>query len=466
MKTELNSLSNFENDDTVYIIQNDYGIYPYNKFRQIWEYLIFFVSFVCLWDIPFEILINPNRSSLYIIVMVFIDFLYFIDIIIVQRTGIIQNGVMKMDRKTILRNIPKVKRCIYYLSPWPYYLIGWMIGNDNVFFALLLLKLLRMYRLHEAMNTITDTLIYMNMISKMFNLFCKMFTIMHFSACIFWYTGFLEIPNKSWLVEANIIGKPRGIQYFHSLYYITTTTLTIGYGDLHPYTFKEVCVVILIEAVGVFYYNYVVSNMVSVVADPSRNYFLRKYERIFSAFKNYEISDETTEELMRYYEYVWERDHDRQDFYETASKMPEGLQKKLAIALHQDVFNKLDVFRNADIDILKEIAITLKPRIFTPGDILVKAGRVSNKMFFVSEGSVDLMNYDGEIIRSFTGNSTGNVFGESSIISGQKELYYVVARTYVEAFELSKEDFDEIALMCPRIQINIAIAKANHDIYS
>ena len=233
MKTELYSLSQFENDDKIYKIQEEYGIYPYDNFRRIWEYLIFFVSFVCLWDIPFEILINPNRPIWYIVIMLIIDVLYFIDIIIVKRTGIIQNGVMKMDKVTILKSIPKSKLFIYYLSPWPFYLIGWALDNDYLFFGLLLLKLLRMVRLHESMNTITDTLIYMNLVSKMFTLFCKMFSIMHFSACIFWFTGFLEIPHRSWLVEANIIDKPRVIQYFHSLYYIATTTLTIEIGRAH-----------------------------------------------------------------------------------------------------------------------------------------------------------------------------------------------------------------------------------------
>jgi hypothetical protein len=81
------------------------------------------------------------------------------------------------------------------------------------------------------------------------------------------------------------------------------------------------------------------------------------------------------EELLKYYEYVWERDRDRADFYETAAKMPAGLQKRLALALHQDVFTKLGILREAEPDALEKIAMSLRPRIFTPGDFLIKAGR-------------------------------------------------------------------------------------------
>jgi hypothetical protein len=285
----------------------------------------------------------------------------------------------------------------------------------------------------------------------MMTLFCGLFTIAHYCACAFWYTGYSEIPNRSWLIEAKIISKPKAIQYFHTLYYITTTILTIGYGDLHPYTFKEVCVVIGVEAVGVFFYNFLVSHMVSIVADPSRNRFLTKFRRVFNAFKWRGVSHESLDELLKYYEYVWERDRDRSDFYETAGRMPQGLQKKLALALHVDVFTKVETLRGASEDALERVAMALRPRIFTPGDFLIKAGRVSGRMFFVTEGKVGVLNRNGAIISTFDG-ANGVVLGEASVLNGVEEQASAVAETYVEAFELMKEDFDDIVVAHPEVQ--------------
>ena len=441
-------------------VNENYGIYPYHPLRRFWEYLMYFLSIIVLWQIPFEWAFNFNKTFLWILPALIIDVFFLADIFIVQRTGVLQYGVIKLDKQSIEQTIPHWRLIIYWLSPWPYYLIGFFIKNNLLYNILILLKLLRLIRLYDANKVIKNTLVYISPISKMATLFTTLLTIVHFCACIFWYTGHAEIPGKSWLIETGIVEKPMIIQYFHTVYYITTTILTIGYGDLHPYSFPEICVVICVEAVGVFFYNFLVSTMVSIVADPSRNSFLSKYQRIYSAFKWRGISDDSMRELLRYYEYVWERDRDRADFFETASKMPEGLQKRLALALHMEVFNKVEAFRDANEEILERVAMALRPRIFTPGDFLIKAGRVSSRMYFVTEGKVDIINTSGSLINVLEG-SNGCVLGEASIINGSEETASAIAETYVEAFELMKEDYDEIAELHPQIQHGLIQSQQN-----
>ncbi|OHT07033.1 cation channel family protein [Tritrichomonas foetus] len=458
---ELPSLTNSIEEQSMITEEKPYGIYPYQIKRRIWEYIMYFLSMTCLWELPFEWFFNIERTIWYILPALIIDVFYLADCFIVMRTGYLQNGVIILDKEHIKGHISKWRLIIYWLSPWPYYLIGWFIGNDVVFRVLVSLKCLRFLRLYDALQIINDTLVYISPISRMISLFCGIFTIAHYCACIFWYTGYFEVPNRSWLDSADIITKPKAIQYFHTLYYITTTILTIGYGDLHPYTFPEVCVVICIEAVGVFFYNYLVSNMVSIVANPTRNSFLTKYHRIYSAFKYRGVSDESMEELLRYYEYVWERDHDRADFYETASKMPEKLQKKLELSLHGEVFTKVEALRGADEDSLEKVAMALRPRIFTPNDFIIKAGRVSGRIFFITEGKVAVINANGQTINTFDG-STGCVFGDVSMLTGAEEVASAIAETYVEAFELLKEDFDRIVEEHPQFQARLAKTHARY----
>jgi hyperpolarization activated cyclic nucleotide-gated potassium channel 2 len=433
----------------------NYGIYPYTFWRRVWEYVIYFLSMLCLWELPYEWFFDLPRPFLYILPALIIDVFFLVDIFVVMRTGILQYGVIKLDKASIRGSFKTWRLVVYWLSPWPYYLIGWFsmrVTNDSLLFNILVgLKALRFLRLYDAQQVIQGTLVYIGPISRMMTLFCHFFTIAHISACIFWYTGYKEIPYRSWLIECKIVSKPVPIQYFHTLYYVLTTILTIGYGDLHPCTFTELCVVIGIEAVGVFFYNFLVSTMVSIVADPSRNSFLSKYQRIYSAFRWRGVSHESMEELLKYYEYVWERDRDRADFYETASKLPEGLQKKLALALHVEVFTKVDALRGADEEALERVAMALRPRIFTPGDFLLKAGRVSNRMFFLTEGKIGVVGQNGMVISSLDG-ANGVVLGEASVLFGGEEQASAIAETYVEAFELMKEDFEEIAAAYPQIQ--------------
>ena len=438
-----------------------YGFYPYSYARMTWEYIMFFLSLFVFWEIPFEIFLNLDRSNfLYCVPALFIDVCFFIDIYVTQHTGILQEGVIKLDKATILDNIPTWRRFVLWISPWPYYIIGWFLHSDTIYCMLLFFKCFRFVRLYDSLYVIGNTLVYINPVSKMARLFAVFLTVVHICATAFWYTGHCEIPNKSWLLEAKIAHKPIIIQYFHTVYFITTTMLTIGYGDLHPVTFPEVCVVVCVEAFGVFCYQFVVSNFVSIVANPSRNSFISRYSRIYSAFKSRNVSAEALSELLVYYEYVWERDRDNTNFYETASKMPEGLQKKLALELHYNLLSKVNALRGASHDVLERISIVLRPKIFTPGDYLVKAGKVSNRMYFINEGRVSIVSPNGVTLSRVDG-VTGAVLGETSMINKTEEINSAIALTYVEAFELLKEDFDDIIELHPQLQDRLAKQTSN-----
>ena len=421
-----------------------YGIYPYHPLRRTWEYAMYIVCLLSLWELPFEWFFNFPMRWYWVLPALFLDVLCFADIFIYGRTGVLHFGLIELDRETIRADIKKWKLVIFWLSPWPIYLIGFFMDNRLVFRILICLKLLRIVRLVDARNRINNTLIYISSYSKIAVLFSILFTIVHVCTCIFWFIGNQELPGESWLKDVvQISDKDEFIQYLHTFYYATTTILTVGYGDIHPHTFNEILCVICMEACGVLFYNILVSSMVSILANPSKNAFMSRYQRIYAAFKWRGVSDEALLELLRYYDYVWEQDRNQLDFYETVQKMPESLQKRLALSLHLSTFNRIEKLRNCDLDMLESIALALKPKVFTPGDYLIKAGRVSSRLYILAEGTVDVISRDGLRLKTFDG-SVGVIIGESSLATGNEEPVSIMANTYVEAFELSKDDFDEI----------------------
>ena len=434
--------------------QETYGIYPYHPLRRTWEYAMYIVCLLSLWELPFEWFFNFPLRWYWILPALFMDALCFADNFIYERTGVLHYGLIELDRESIRGDLKMWKRVIFWMTPWPLYLLGFFMNNRLVFRILVCLKILRIVRLVDARNRINDTLIYISPISKISILFSILFSIVHVCTCIFWFIGNQELPGESWLTNVvQISDKDEFVQYIHTFYYATTTILTIGYGDIHPYTFAEILCVICMEACGVLFYNFLVSSMVSIVANPSKTSFMSRYHRIYAAFKWRGVSDEALLELLRYYDYVWEQDRNQLDFYETVQKMPESLQKRLALALHLSTFNKIEKLRNCDLDILESIALALKPKVFTPGDYLIKAGRVSSRLYILAEGTVDVISREGLRLKTFDG-SAGVIIGESSLVTGQEEPASIMANTYVEAFELSKDEFEEISELADILRRN------------
>ena len=105
---ELYSVSNTVTDHSV-VVHNTYGIYPYQLKRRIWEYIMYFLSFICLWELPFEWFFNVERSFWYIFPALIIDLIYFFDLFVVMKTGYLQNGIIILEKAEILDHIGKTR---------------------------------------------------------------------------------------------------------------------------------------------------------------------------------------------------------------------------------------------------------------------------------------------------------------------------------------------------------------------
>jgi hypothetical protein len=295
----------------------------------------------------------------------------------------------------------------------------------------------------------------MNGKTQMFILVCVLLTIVHLFACFGWALAYWEHLNEqhdNWLDYAGLLELSPADQYLQLFYFMLTSVLTVGYGDMLPRTFAEMVFIIVVELVGVFMFDYTVSNLVAIIADPTRRRFLAKFRRVHRTFKWRNLDPRALEDMLHYYEYIWERDRNREFFYENARKlMPEGLQKRIRLAIHLSIFRKIPTLSDLDQETLEKIAIALHPRIFTPGDILVKAGRASRSLFFVTRGRIQAFSSAGLPVAGF--EADGNtVLGENSILNRRREACTLWAETYVEAFELTGREYEDIIAAHPGLE--------------
>jgi hypothetical protein len=391
-----------------------------------------------------------------------VDICFFGDIFIVTRTGWIDRGVMRLDRESIKSHYPCWRLIYGWVYPWPYYVIGYLTNNNTVYLILLIPKVMRLLRLGEAYQVIRSHLVYINARSHMFTLCITLLTVVHLFACLAWLLGHTEREQgvmSNWLDEYDLIDKVPFEQYFRFFYFMLATVTTIGYGDVHAVTFAEMLFVVFCEIVGVFIYNYIVSNFVVILSDPSRQRFLAKWKRVYRTFRSRGLTDKGLKEMLWYYEYIWVHDKNRELFYEnTRQLMPIGLQKRIRLALHVSLFRSMGSVNDSPGHeaTLERIAIALRPRIFTPGDTLARAGRVSKSLFFVTRGRVQVVSNTGVLVTAFDGDNTA-VFGEMSIIDHGRESCTYIAETYVEAFELTSADYERIMHIDPTVRLRRGI---------
>ncbi|KAH0792098.1 cation channel family protein [Histomonas meleagridis] len=269
----------------------------------------------------------------------------------------------------------------------------------------------------------------------------------HLFTCIFILIGKIEHYKGiegNWIDVANLFDASFFKLYTHSFYFINTTVLAVGYGDATAKTFPEIFYVLFVEIIGVFYFNYIVSKMVALIASPSRNLRISQYKNAVNSLVSMDISEFGKEQLLNYYQFEFDTQYERALFHSSMKEIiPFGLQKKIMTVVNYSIYSRLQFLENASDETIEKVAMALKPKILMPGDFLAKAGRINKNIYFLTEGTVDMLSAGGDFIQRFT-SENNSVFGETSVIRRIPEVCSVIAVSYVEVYELSQKDLSVI----------------------
>jgi CRP-like cAMP-binding protein len=105
-------------------------------------------------------------------------------------------------------------------------------------------------------------------------------------------------------------------------------------------------------------------------------------------------------------------------------------------------------------DELQEVVSHLKAKRVARGSLLCKEGDPGDSIYIISSGKVVVLKYSkkkqGDILLATL--NEGDFFGEFGFFSDRKRHATVKALTELEVLEISRNDFDEIAKVHPRIR--------------
>jgi hypothetical protein len=414
-------------------------IAPESSFKEVWDVIIVVLTVYISIELPLRIAYNYRQINIFF--DIFITFLLFIDIVITFNTKIYAKGVLIDNPKRIAKNYVHTLFLFDFLAAVPFFLIYLVFPALAWLQLLSLTRLFKLIRLHTLISKWRNRQVINPSILRLGVFFFWIFLIAHWIACI-------------WIYIARIEGSEEIPTYVNAIYWCITTITTVGYGDISPVSDLQKALTMVAMFLGVGVYGYVIGNIASLLSniDVAKSAFLKQMEDINSFLSYKSVPKKLKQKVHNYYQYVW---HNRMAHSEEVilTNLPPSLKTEILLHIHRKLIEQVPFFKNTRKEFISDIILCLQPKVFLPGDFIFKKGDIGNCMYFIGNGSVDVLSTDESSVVATL--KEGDYFGEIALIKKVKRTKSVVAREYCNFYALEKNNFDALLEKYPTFKSHI-----------
>ncbi|KAK7501568.1 hypothetical protein BaRGS_00006999 [Batillaria attramentaria] len=417
---------------------------------------------------------NDDLSTHWIVFNCMSDTVFFLDIVINFRTGIILNDFADeiiLDPKKIAKHYVKSWFFLDLLSsiPMDYIFLMWdSEANFNQLFhagmksrmdaspywqgralrmlrlakLLSLLRLLRLSRLVRYVQQWEEFLAIAGKFMRIFNLICLMFLLGHWNGCLQFLVPMLQdFPKASWVAIEELQDAHWAEQYTWALFKALSHMLCIGYGRFPPQNMSDTWLTILSMLSGATCYALFLAHTTTLIQsfDTSRRLYNEKFKQVEEYMIYRKLPRSLRQRITDYYEHRYQG----KMFDETTilSELNECLRYEVVNHNCRSLVASVPFFTNADGAFVSEVVSKLRFEVYQPGDYIIKEGTMGTQMYFIQEGIVDIITSDGEVATSL---SDGSYFGEICLLTNARRVASVRAETYVHLYSLSVDHFNDV----------------------
>lgn len=281
----------------------------------------------------------------------------------------------------------------------------------------------------------------------------KTFLYLHIFSCLVFFVPYLtyanEYPPESWLQKADI-KKFRSFWQMYFECFIVASCYFFGISERHTITLvsEEICMII-ISFFGRLYTLFFLADVLNTlgIAGVSES----KYERQLSLLRQYmaakDLPNSLRQRMLKYFEYKFQGHFFKEQ--EIIDGLSETLRTELFLFSANKLIRKVDIFKKLPKSTLGTIIAMMKSEIYSPKDIIVKHGSEISDIYFISSGTVAVVNKKGIEICHL---EDGDEFGTCSLIVKQ-QIFAVVAVETTEVFFIDKNLF--IKFLQPHSEVMI-----------
>ncbi|CAL8311765.1 unnamed protein product [Merluccius merluccius] len=377
------------------------------------------------------------------------DLVYLVDITLFQsRRQFVKGGDVIKDRVLTKKNYRETERFkIDMVCLIPFDLLYLQFGFKSVFRANRLLKADTFFEFSDRL----ESLMTKAYIWRVIRTIGYLLFMLHLNACFYYVASAYQGIGKTKWVYSGL-----GSAYLRCYYFAVRSLINIG-GLSEPHTVFEITFQMTNFFLGVFVFSSLIGQMRDVIgaATAGQTYFRSSMDGTVSYMVNNHIPSLVQNRIRTWYTYTWDA-QGMLDESELLDKMPLVMRTAIAVDINLSTFQKIDLFKGCDQQMLVDMLLRLKSIIYLPGDFVVKKGDIGKEMYIIKNGAVQVVGGpDNSIV--FVTLKAGCVFGEISLLQsskdgGNRRTANVKAHGFANLFVLEKKDLFDILVHYPASQ--------------
>ncbi|OQR76355.1 potassium/sodium hyperpolarization-activated cyclic nucleotide-gated channel 4-like, partial [Tropilaelaps mercedesae] len=438
-------------------------IHPCSRFKSNWDAIIVLVLAVNMIVLPIELAFFPkDQTTFWVAFNLSAALVFAVDMLVIFYSGVIATDTIHLNRAYLAARYIKTWFIFDLLGTVPFDNIIALVGLEGnvklgkISTVLGTLKLLRILSLIRHVNQWQE--IYVDSAHRVYvklaNIIVSILLLSHFNGCLLYFVPMCQdFPPGSWVHSSELLEKEWFDKYIWCLFSALSQMITVGFGKVNVERTEEVLLCGFVLISGTVGYGVLLANGTAIVQGfDSTKRANDQIASILMAEVNEYMDYRKLPQTLRARVTDYFENRYRGHYFDESkilSQLSEVLREDLLHHSCRSLLSKVPFFKNADPHFVCGVIKRLRSEFYQPGDVIITAGTVGTRMYFLQSGNVTVVLQNGTVVAHL---KDGAYFGEMCLLLQKRRTASVVAMAYCSLYSLSHQDFTELLETYPKVK--------------